>query len=217
MTALNSGLWRIAAAILFACTCGCYPTQYVYRQVERQVVVPQTQTHTPKRLTREMIQYFKINREELLKLKFYLENALILQEVCHVGKSSVTAEGELDLKRIIVQDEIVFKHMTEGRAVEVRDYGPFWRQNPIFVIWVEFNDSAKNATSPPKSFSLKFVPNIWGEYEVDKTPWTNKVSYQGRRYQSLLSGVDNFLLVDTHLFEEIIHRRRIVAGIKSGR
>lgn len=216
MTALSSGLLRIAAAILFACTCGCYQTQYVYRQVDRQVVVPQTQTHTPKRLTREMIEYFKINRVELLKLKFYLENALILQEVCHVGKSSVTAEGELDLKRIIVQDEIVFKHMTEGRAVDVRDCAPFWRREPIFVIWVEFNDSIKNATSPPKSFSLKFVPNIFGEYEVDKTFWTNKVSYQGRWYQSLLSGVDNFLLVDAHLFEEIIHRRRIVAGIKSG-
>lgn len=214
MTALNSGLWRIAAAILFACTCGCYQTQYVYRQVERQVVVPQK--YTPKRLTREMIQYFKINREELLKLKFYLENALILQEVDHVGKSSVTADGELDLKRIIVQDEIVFKHMTAGHAVEVQDYGPFWRRNPIFVIWVEFNDSTKNAASPPKSFSLKFVPNIFGEYEVDKTFWTNKVSYQGRLYQSLLSGVDNFLLVDTHLLEDIIHRRRIVAGIKSG-
>lgn len=214
MTALNSGRLRIAAAILFACTCGCYPTQYVYRQVERQVVVPQK--YTPKRLTREMIEYFKINREELLKLKFYLENALILQEVDHVGKSSVTADGELDLKRIIVQDEIVFKHMTAGRAVEVRDYGPFWRQNPVFVIWVEFNDLTKSATSPPKSYSLKFVPNIFGEYEVDKTFWTNKVSYQGRRYQSLLSGVDNFLLVDTHLLEEIIHRRRIVAGIKSG-
>lgn len=214
MTALNSGRLRIAAAILFACTCGCYPTQYVYRQVERQVVVPQK--YTPKRLTREMIEYFKINREELLKLKFYLENALILQEVDHVGKSSVTADGELDLKRIIVQDEIVFKHMTAGRAVEVRDYGPFWRQNPVFVIWVEFNDSTKSATSPPKSYSLKFVPNIFGEYEVDKTFWTNKVSYQGRRYQSLLSGVDNFLLVDTHLLEEIIHRRRIMAGIKSG-
>ncbi len=214
MTTLNSGLLGIVATILFACNCGCYQTQYVNRQVERQVVVPQK--YTPKRLTRKMIEYFKINREELLKLNFYLENALILQEVGHVGKSSVTANGELDLKRIIVQDEIVFKHMTAGRAVEVRDYGPFWRQNPIFVIWVEFNDSPKNAASPPKSFSLKFAPNIWGEYEVDKTFWTNKVSYQGRRYQSLLSGVDNFLLVDTDLFEEIIHRRRVVTGIKSG-
>lgn len=214
MTALNSGLLRIAAAILFACTCGCYQTQYVYRQVERQVVVPQTQTHTPKRLTREMIEYFKINRVELLKLKFYLENALILQEVCHVGKSSVTAEGELDLKRIIVQDEIVFKHMTEGRAVEVRDCAPFWRRDPIFVIWVEFEAPDSANPSLTKIFSLKFTPNFCGEYEVDKTFWTNKVSYQGRWYQSLLSGVDNFLLVDTDLLEEIIHRRRIVTGIK---
>lgn len=208
MTAFNSGLLRIAAAILFACNCGCYQTQPIYYQVERQVVVPQK--YTPKRLTREMIAYFKINREELLKLRFYLENALILQEVDHVGKSSITADGELDLKRIIVQDEIVFKHMTAGRAVEVRDYGPFWRENPVFVIWVEFE--APDGSNP----SLKFTPNFCGEYEVDKTFWTNKVCYQGRWYQSLLSGVDNFLLVDTHLLEEIIHRRRIVAGFKSG-
>ncbi|RIK52564.1 hypothetical protein DCC62_32855 [candidate division KSB1 bacterium] len=134
-----------------------------------------------------MIEYFKINRVELLKLKFYLENALILQEVCHVGKSSVTAEGELDLKRIIVQDEIVFKHMTEGRAVEVRDCAPFWRRDPIFVIWVEFEAPDSANPSLTKIFSLKFTPNFCGEYEVDKTFWTNKVSYQGRWYQSLLS------------------------------
>lgn len=214
MTALNSGLWRIAAAILFACTCGCYQTQYVYRQVERQVVVPQT--HTPQRLTCDMIQYFGISREELRGLEFRLENALILQEVRHAGESTVTRNRKLDLKRTVVQDEIVFPHFIWGRPIGVQYDWSLWCREPTFAIWVQFEAPESTNPSLIKKLTLKFTPNFCGEYELDKTFWTSKVCYQGRWYQSLLSGVDNFLLVDTHLLEEIIHRRRIVAGIKSG-
>ncbi|MCL4705226.1 hypothetical protein KJ068_08710 [bacterium] len=210
MTALNSGLFKIAALALFACNCGYYQTKYVYRQVERQV----EPRHTPQRLTCEMIRYFGISREELRKLEFRLENALILQEVRHGGESTVTSTRKLDLKRTVVQDEIVFPHFTWGQPIDVLyDWSP-WCRWPTFAIWVQFEAPDGRNPSLTKKLSLKFTPNFCGEYEVDKTFWTNKVSYQGRWYQSLLSGVDNFLLVDTDLLEEIIHRRRIVTGIK---
>lgn len=210
MTALNSGLLRIAAAILFACTCGCYQTQYVYRQVERQVErqVVEPQKHTPQRLTLDMIREFKISERKLWRLRYYIENTLILQRVTHSGSSFVTLNRELDLKRTINQDEIVFEHMASGFAFAIRQEWRFKNLKLVDVIWVQFENH--------KNYSLMFAPNFCGEYVLEKVCWTNAVNYGGRSYQSLLVNVNNFLLVDTHLLEDVNHSRRIVAGIKSG-
>lgn len=204
----------LAAAVLcfLLQSLGCYRKFYESATPTINVVEP-SQSPTLRRLTVDMIEYYHVTTPKLWKLRYYLENTLILQHVRHAGSSTVTASRGLILNRRINQDEIVFNNMSPGSAVQIRQsVVPFYRfpfVRLVYRISVQFERDRR--------YSLEFEPNFCGEYVLRKTFWCEKVNYEDRMFSSLLSGIDNYLMVDANAIDEVNHRRRIVSGIRSDR
>ncbi|MCG3153771.1 MAG: hypothetical protein DKINENOH_00361 [bacterium] len=209
----------LAAAVLcfLLQSLGCYPGKHIY--LEKKVYV--ASLFTPRRLTVDMIEYYKIGRQDLLRLEYFLENTLILQHVSHSGSSTVTVNRELELKRIIDQYEIVFQHNSRGAGIQIDEERFFFYRYPFialaYVISVQFEPEVSKNSERKMRYWLEFAPNRRGEYRVRKAFWSDQVDYEDRTFTSLLSGVENYLIVDVHSIDEVNHRRRIVSGIRSDR
>ncbi len=204
----------VAAAVLcfLLQSLGCYPEVYEPATPTVREVEP-PQSPTLRRLTVDMIEYYHVTTPKLWKLKYYLENTLILQHVRHAGSSTVTASRGLILKRRISQDEIVFDNLSPGSAIQIRQsVVPFYRfpfVRLVYLISVQFERDRR--------YSLEFEPSLCGEYVLRKTFWCEKVNYQDRMFSSLVSGIDNYLMVDASAIDEVNHRRRTVSGMQSER
>lgn len=192
---------------------GCYSRVNGPSTPVPKAVTPIPSSFAPRRLTVEMIEYYEVTTSKLLELRYYLENTLILRHVRHAGSSTVTAGRELELKRRIDQDEIVFEHMAPGNAVQMRQsVVPFYRfpfVKLVHLISVRFENNRR--------YSLEFEPNFRGEYVLRKSFWCKKVDYEDREFSSLPSGVENYLLVDARFIDKVNPRSRPVSGIRSDR
>jgi len=194
-------------AIIIALVLCCQPPPR--RQKEITTTTTTTPLYRPQRLTLELIKEFHLTSDDLYRLNYFIENALLLHLVQHSGSNQVTQNGEVDLKRKIDEEEIVFEHMAPGTAQTIWTLSPFnYFGYRAYRISVQFERWPNQ--------SLIFEPNIWGEYVVKESWWSwgNHIVYEDRSYSRSLPDLENYLLIDTRLLEDIKHRRRVVPGRK---
>lgn len=85
---------------------------------------------------------------------------------------------------------------------------PFYRfpfLKLVHLISVRFENNRR--------YALEFEPNFRGELVLRKSFWCEKVKYEDCLFSSLLSGIDNHLMVDANAVAESNQRRHIASGI----
>jgi hypothetical protein len=188
----------------------CFLASSCYRDRYIPIPVYQQPKHTPKRLTLDLIRGFGVSRNDLLKLRYFLENTLILQKVTRHSSAVTTAprRAALDLRREIGQEETVFEHSAPAYAAEVwQVIQPQYLFRSVYQIAIRFEEAS--------DYSLIFSPNWCGDYELEKCYITHSGWSEDVRIQSLIPGTDNFLLVDAHLVDNVSHKRQVIPARES--